>query len=287
MEQYLDTVSDWLSDVNVRAILKSVVVLLAGILLAKILKRKLTVKGLKAQQQMLLRRGASYLVIVLATAWALREMGFELSALLGAAGLLTIAVGFAAQTSFSNLISGLFLISEQPFQVGDLITVEGTTGEVLSVDTMSVKIRTFDNLMVRIPNETMLKTNVTNLTRFPIRRIDVKMGVAYKEDMQEVQRILIQAADANPKVLEEPRPLFIFLGFGDSSLDFQFSVWTRREDFLDVLNTVKMDIKNALDAHDVEIPFPHRTLYTGSETEPMPVKLVGQQRDETSAGGDA
>ena len=116
---------------------------------------------------------------------ALRELGFKLSVLLGAAGVLTVAVGFASQTSASNIISGLFLLGERPFSVGDVIRVGSTTGEVLSIDLLSAKLRTFENLFVRIPNETLIKSEVTNLSRLPVRRLDLKIGIAYKEEVGE------------------------------------------------------------------------------------------------------
>ncbi|MFT6270035.1 MAG: small-conductance mechanosensitive channel [Alphaproteobacteria bacterium] len=124
----------------------------------------------------------------------MKELGFDLSVVLGAAGIFSVAIGFASQTSASNLISGLFLMMERPFSVGDIIRVESTTGEVISIDLLSVKIRTFDNLFVRIPNESRIKTQVTTLTRFPIRRADLQIGIAYKEDIERVKEILNNVA---------------------------------------------------------------------------------------------
>ena len=145
---------------------------------------------------------------------------------------------------------------------------------MLSIDPLSVKLRTFDNLYVRIPNESLIKSETTTLTRYPIRRIDIKLGIAYKEDITRTRKILEQLARDNPLCLEEPGPLFIFLGFGDSSLDLQFSVWVKRENFLVLMNSIKEEIKCAFDAHGIEIPFPHRSLYAGSVTDPFPVKIV-------------
>ncbi|GAB6062128.1 mechanosensitive ion channel family protein [Deferrisoma palaeochoriense] len=228
-----------------------------------------------AQEHAMVRRLAFWGVMGLAAVSALRELGFELSVLLGAAGVLTVAVGFASQTSASNLISGLFLMAEKPFTVGDVIKVGDTMGEVLSVDLLSIKLRTFDNVFVRIPNETMIKAEISNYTRFPIRRLDVKVGVAYKEDISRVREVLLRVADKNPLYLEEPKPLIIFLGFGESSLDLQFSVWALRQNFLDLRNSIQEEIKQAFDEAGIEIPFPHRTLYAGSVTDPFPVRLVG------------
>ncbi|MFN9975907.1 MAG: mechanosensitive ion channel family protein, partial [Phycisphaerae bacterium] len=113
---------------------------------------------------------------------ALDSLGFDLKVLLGAAGILTVAVGFAAQTSASNLISGLFLMFERPFVVGNSIVIGDLRGEVVAIDMLSTKIRTFTNMMVRIPNETLVKSNIVNLSYFPIRRVDLEVGVAYSSD---------------------------------------------------------------------------------------------------------
>ncbi len=204
----------------------------------------------------------------------LRELGFSLSPLLGAAGILGIALGFASQTSVSNVISGFFLLAEEPFQVGDVIQVGDLKGVVLTIDMLSVKVRTFDNRMVRIPNETLVKSQFTNVTYFPIRRLDVPVGVAYKEDIGRVRQILLDVAKSNPNVLMEPEPMVIFQGFGGSSVDFKFAVWVRRESFLAVKNGITEDVKRRLDAEGVEIPFPHVSIYTGSESEPFPVRLL-------------
>jgi small-conductance mechanosensitive channel len=211
------------------------------------------------------------LVIVVSV---LRELGFSLAPLLGAAGILGIALGFASQTSVSNIISGFFLLAEEPFRVGDVITVGDVTGSVLTIDMLSVKIRTFDNKMVRIPNESLVKSQVTTVTRFPIRRVDVPVGVAYREDIRRVRRILLEVAEANPLVLMEPEPLVLFQGYGSSSIDFLFAVWAKRESWLAVKNQITEDVKVRFDEEGVEIPFPHVSVYAGSVTEPFQVRIL-------------
>lgn len=226
-----------------------------------------------AQRGMVFGKAIKYVGNLIILVLVLRELGFQLGPLLGAAGIVGIAVGFASQTSISNIISGVFLIVEQPFVVGDVIVVGGTTGEVLSVDVLSVKLRTFDNRFVRIPNETLLKSEMTTLTRFPIRRIDLVVGVAYKEDLAKVQEILMDIAEQENRCLQEPRPLIIFEGFGDSSINIKFAVWAARGEWLAVKNSMFLAIKNRFDQEGIEIPFPHRTIYAGSVTEPLPVTI--------------
>jgi small-conductance mechanosensitive channel len=287
MQEWITPFSDWLSAERLMSFVRAFVLVGVGLVLARIaavVTTKVTGSNLDAHAGMLVRRVVYYLVLVLFLVSALRELGFNLGVLLGAAGILSVAVGFASQTSASNLISGLFLLGERPFAVGDVITVGNTTGEVMSVDLLSVKIRTFDNRFVRIPNETMIKSEVTTLTRFPIRRYDVQLGIAYKEDIARAREVLMAVADRNPSCLEEPQPLFIFLGFGDSALNFQFSVWAARENFLDVRNSIQEEIKLAFDDAGIEIPFPHRTLYAGSVTEPFPVRVV-EDPDAAAASG--
>lgn len=241
---------------------------LAAVAVSRVLKNRAT-----RQDTMVVRRIVFYAILFIVIASALHELGLRIGVVLGAAGVLTVAVGFAAQTSVSNLISGLFVITERSFVVGDVIRIGEVTGEVLSIDLLSVKLRTFDNLYVRVPNEDVIKSTVTNLTHFPIRRLDILMGVAYKEDIRRVRDILMDVADRNPICLTEPVPLFIFKQFGDSALEFQFSVWGKRENWLDLINSIHTEIKEAFDAAGIEIPFPHRTIYAGSETAPIPVRM--------------
>jgi|SRR5690625_1639331 len=229
---------------------------------------------LDAHRAMVLRRIVFYLVLGLAVATALNQLGFQLGVLLGAAGILSVALGFASQTSASNLISGLFLVGERPFGIGDIIEVGSTRGEILSVDLLSVKLRTYDNLLVRIPNETLIKTEVINLSRFPLRRADLKLSVARKENIQRVRELLFAVAESNVLCLEEPKPLFIILGFGAYSTDIQFSVWAKRENFLALKNSMYEDIKLAFEEQQIEIPFPHTSLYAGSASEPIPIRFV-------------
>ena len=241
-----------------------------------------TRKRFSDQAGMLVHKAIWYLGTIILVVIVVQQMGFQITALLGAAGIAGIAIGFASQTSVSNIISGIFLVSERPFQVGDLISVGGTRGTVLSIDLLSVKLRTLDNMLVRIPNETMIKTEVTTITRFPIRRFDIQLGVAYREDVRRVRDILGDLARKNPYVLDEPEPLVLFTGFGDSALEFLFGVWFAKDDFLALRSSLMPELKERLDAEGIEIPFPHRTLYAGSATDPFPVRVV---QDAGEAGG--
>jgi len=209
------------------------------------------------------------------------QLGLSLAPLLGAAGIVGIALGFASQTSVSNIISGLFLIAEQPFKVDDIITVNNTTGVVISIDVLSAKLRTFDNQFVRIPNETLIKTEVRNLTRFPIRRFNAKVSVAYKEDISRVKEILMDVADKNEHALSEPTPIILFDAFGTSSIDLLFLVWAPVDEFLKLRNTIQEEIKARFDKEGIEIPFPHVSLYSGAATKAIPIEIADTKGENT------
>ncbi|MFW6193304.1 MAG: mechanosensitive ion channel family protein [Gemmatimonadota bacterium] len=244
--------------------------------LSRWLRRWVTETG-SPQRGLVVSKVFFYTGVAVLVVWILDELGFGLAPLLGAAGILGIALGFASQTSVSNIISGFFLMAEQPFRVDDIVQVGTTLGQVESIDMLSVKLRTFDNRFVRIPNESIIKTEVTNVTRYPVRRVDVAVGVAYKEDIERVRRVLLEVADANPLCLMEPAPMVIFDGYGESSLNLSFRVWATRENWLELRSTIHEDVKDRFDEEGIEIPFPHRTLYTGSATEPFPVRVTGDE----------
>lgn len=234
---------------------------------------------LSAHAQTLVRRGFFWGVFTLFIATGLSHLGVDLTVIMGAAGVLTLAVGFASQTTISNLISGLFVLGERSFSIGDNIQVGTTVGEVLSVDLLSVKLRTFDNLYIRIPNEQLIKSEVTTITKFPIRRFDCVVGVAYDSDIKQVQTVLTKVAADNPLCLDEPVPVFIILGFSASSIDIQFNVWAKRENFLDLKNSIQYEIKQAFDEANINIPFPHVTLNQPDNAKPFAIQFMNPNGD--------
>jgi small-conductance mechanosensitive channel len=249
----------WASD-TVRAGLRALLIVAVGLLVTRVVNNRLKLWSLHAQHRLIVRRLITGAILVISLVWAVSALGLEIGVVLGTAGVLTVAVGFAAQTSFSNLISGIFLMAEQPFRVGDVIKVGDTAGEVLSIDLLSVKLCTFDNLQVRIPNETMLKANVVNQTRFLLRRHDFKLAVAYQHDLARVRQILLDLADDNPLCLRNPLPAFQVVGFGPTSIEVQLSVWATRYNLGDLRTELAIAIQRALASQGVELPVPQRTL---------------------------
>ncbi len=237
----------------------AMVMCVAGVLIANVLGRlveQLLEKRVNAQLRMVLGKSVRFVIVLIALLCALSHLQINLTALLGAAGIMGVAVGFASQTSLSNVICGLFLILERPFKIGDIIDIDGTLGVVDSIDFLSTFIRAFDNRLIRIPNETMMKAKITNITSFPIRRADLPVSVAYSEDPARVMQLLRDTCNANPACLVEPEPLIIFAGLGKTSLDFTVCVWIDRTQFLAVKNSLLCEIKAAFDREKISPAYP-------------------------------
>lgn len=268
---------DWSKYFNVEIIdkvLRIGIILIVGLLILGIitaLVKKLLPAKFSMQRKMLINRFVRYTGIVILFLIVISEMNIDLTAIFGAAGVIGIVIGVASQTSIGNIVSGFFLVSEKPFELGDLIRIGDKTGTVYSIDLLSIKIKTLDNLLLRIPNQTVISTEVINVTKFPIRRLDIDLSVAYKEDLEKVIEVIKRIVKRNPFCLDEPEPLVVFKDFGASGINILLGVWFEKANFLKVKNSLFMEIKSTFDAEGIEIPFPHVSIYTGEATKPFPV----------------
>ena len=223
-------------------------------LIAKAIRRVPEAK-LPAQRTAIIIRFLKYIFYVVVVLYVLGLFGINLKAIWGAAGIAGVAIGFAAQTSVSNLISGLFVLTEGSIHVGDTIIVGDVTGIVDEVKLLSIRVHTFDNQMVRIPNSTIINSNLTNNSYHTKRRWTVKVGVDYSTDMKYALETLQKAADLCPTVLKDPAPTVWFDGFDASSINLVVAVWFKPADFLQTRNDIYIAIKKVLDDANISIPF--------------------------------
>ncbi|RMF58439.1 MAG: mechanosensitive ion channel family protein, partial [Calditrichaeota bacterium] len=121
------------------------------------------------------------------------------------------------------------------------------------------------------------------ITRFPIRRADIKVSVAYKEDLDRVKQILMDIAHQHPLCLQEPAPLIFFDQFGSSSIDLRLAVWAAREDWLTVKNEIYETVKRRFDEEGIEIPFPHVSIYAGAVSDPIKIQMVDSREKEENS----
>ena len=224
---------------------------------------KLVVKGIRkakipkfdTHKKEILIRFIKYLIYTIIVIQVLGLLGINFSALWGAAGIAGVAIGFAAQTSVSNLISGLFVITEGSLKLGDLIEVDGIKGFVDSINLLSVRVHTTDNQMVRIPNSTIIDSNLKNISYHKTRRLVIGISVSYDTDMKKALEVLMTAPSLCPTVLSDPEPGAWYTGFGDSGINMELAVWFHEENFRQTKNDVFIAIKKVFDDASIEIPF--------------------------------
>lgn len=245
-------------------ILAAIVLCFIGFLIARFISNtfiRTIGSRFNAHQSLIWRRGIFYSIFLFFLIASLKEAGFELSVFLGAAGILTVALGFASQTSASNLISGIFLIGEGSFEIGDTIQItliRGHTieGEVISIDLLSVKLLTQDNIYVRLPNEQLIRAPVLNLSKFPIRRIPITLAINFHEDIIKVRKVLLDVANKYPHVLTDPKPAVTVTAFRESSIELLFAIWCQQDNFLKVRDEMQELIRNGFLDNKIEIPVP-------------------------------
>lgn len=227
-------------------------------------------RGLKGQTRELLRKFLVYTGSGLLVISILNATGFSVGGLLGAAGVLGIAVGIASQTSLSNIISGVFLLSERFFEVGDVVRFGELTGVVHSTDLLSVKIKSFDNVLVRIPNQNLIEQSISNITRFPIRRLDFVITIPIAQSIEKSLEVLREAGLSTTLVMEEPEPVAFVREQTPHGWSLLLGVWFERQNVLAVRNIVTAAIQTGFQQRGLRI----QTAVIGVEsTGPaMPVK---------------
>ena len=207
-----------------------------------------------------------YLLITIGVIVALAVLGVELRNFAIVAGALGIGIGFGLQNVVSNFASGLILLFERPVRVGDTVVVGGEWGTIRKIGLRSTIMLTFDQSEMIVPNADLVSEKVVNWTLSnPTARFIIEVGVAYGSDIGEVLRIMHEAGAANEFALPDPPPLALFVGFGDSSLDFELRVWVKEiQNRLQVRSAILADIDRRFREAGIEIPFPQRDLHVRS-----------------------
>ena len=259
------SLNQFFNNLPYQTILKAVIIAVCGLIIIRIITAvlKRTVKKKISQQSfMLINKIVIYSGLFIVILTVLSIFNIDLTALLGAAGIAGLTIGVASKNSVGNIISGIFLISEKSFQVGDVVKIGDKTGIVYSIDLLSIKLRTFDNLFVRIPNENIINSDVTTVTRFPIRRMDINISVPYDTDLEKVKNILLSAASENPLCLTEPEPLFVYNGFGEKGCEILLGMWFEKTSYLQLKNSIIPEIKKAFEKEKIEFAYPALKIHT-------------------------
>ncbi|KQY52427.1 mechanosensitive ion channel family protein [Lysobacter sp. Root494] len=246
-------------------LLGSIVILLLGMWLSRRLSKTLDRAFERAHMEATLRgflRNIAYaamLVIVIVA--ALQSLGVpttSVMAVLGAAGL---AIGLALKDSLSNIASGVMLIVQRPFHVGDFVQAAGLEGTVDQIRVFQTKLRTTDNRVVVVPNSLITTAPIINFTANPQRRIDLAVGVGYEDDLKAARAVLLEVAGANPLVLAAPPPEALVTTLAESSVNLELRAWVNTPDYGNARSELVAAVRDGLVERGLNIPYPQRDLH--------------------------
>ncbi len=192
---------------------------------------------------------------------ALGALGVETTSLIAVIGAAGLAVGFALQSSLSNIASGIMLVVFQPFKVGNYINAGGTSGVVEEIRIFNTILRTFDNRKIIVPNSRVTADNITNYSAKETRRIDLEFSIGYGDDLKLTRTILEKIVKADVRILEDPAPEIGVLKLGESSVDFFVRPWVKAADYWPVKCDLLEKVKLTFDDEGISIPFPQRDVH--------------------------
>jgi small conductance mechanosensitive channel len=246
-------------------LLGAVVILLLGMWLSRRLSKTLDRAFERAHMEATLRgflRNIAYAaMLVIVVVAALQSLGVpttSVMAVLGAAGL---AIGLALKDSLSNIASGVMLIVQRPFHVGDFVQAAGLEGTVDQIRVFQTKLRTTDNRVVVVPNSLITTAPIINFTANPQRRIDLTVGVGYEDDLKAARAVLLEVAAANPLVLAAPPPEALVTTLGESSVNLELRAWVNTPDYGNARSELTAAVRDGLVGRGLNIPYPQRDLH--------------------------
>ncbi|MBZ5714023.1 mechanosensitive ion channel family protein [Nannocystis pusilla] len=217
--------------------------------------------------KLLLVGGATYFALL---AWKVDVTGW-----LASAGIVGIAVGFAAKDSLANLFAGIFILADAPYKIGDMIKFDdGLRGRVTDIGLRSTRILTRDNIEINVPNSIIGNSKVVNESAGPTEkeRVSVKVSVAIGSDIDLVRAVLLECPKGQPHICDEPAPTVVFTSFGRSGLELSLLVWIHQPGLLEeVLDNLNCRVYKALTAANIEIPYSKHDVYIKGLPEPFPL----------------
>lgn len=238
----------------------------AWLIVVRLMKEGMTRYRMDPSIRQLIENLFSVLATTLAVVTVLAQFGFDVLSIIAGLGIVGIAVGFAAQSTLSNFIAGITLLIERPFHIGDWVTINGQDGKVIKIALRTTWLRTRDNIFAMIPNDSVASSDIINYSAEGATRLNIPVGIAYKESAKAAREALMPVLLGHPEVLQVPgmEPRVMLKNLGDSSQDLEVKIWIT-PDNLDVQPRIMADIleqmKEALDAAGIEIPFPHLQLF--------------------------
>lgn len=206
-------------------------------------------------------------------------IGINPSALLVAGGVTGIILGFASQNIVGNLISGFFLMVERPIKIGDQVEISGISGYVTDIRIISTIIRTYDGLLVRLPNQQVFTTNITNIVGHPVRRFEYTIRIRYSDDADAAIFLIKDLIDKEPFALLNPSPSVFVSDLGDSWVNLTVRIWAPVSEWFGIKTRVLWNIKKTLEGNGIEIPLPQRIVRIQSDPKKIPEELMPPEKE--------
>jgi len=215
----------------------------------------------------------------------LDQLGLNVTVLIGGLSIAGVIAGFAARDSLENFISGITILVDKPFQVGDYIEIEDEYGQVDEITLRSTRIRTVQNEIIVLPNLQMITQRVINHTKRNVLRVDVDFGIAYKEYPEEAREVLLPLTEDDDRIFSEPSPTVVVTGMNDSSVDMALRFYIRDpSQEVPIRWEYTEKVREALREADIEIPFPHRQLFLDEAKALQGSKLLSPVQQDNGAG---
>ena len=192
---------------------------------------------------------------------AIAQLGIEVAPLLAGLGIAGFIIGFALQDTLSNFASGMMILVYRPFDVGAVIEAGGVTGKVDKMNLVSTMVLTFDNQLLVVPNKQIWGGVIRNVTHQDTRRVDMKFGIGYSDNIQKAEQLLREIVTGCEKVLKDPEPVIQLHELGESSLNFIVRPWSKTDQYWDVYWHVTREVKRRFDEEGISIPFPQRDVH--------------------------
>jgi small-conductance mechanosensitive channel len=272
------------AQVTVGDLLKFVFILFFSVFLSRILtlylRRSLKNKVSKDVSETLLKI-LQYSILIIVFISVLPLIGFNPSTLLLAGGVTGIILGFASQNIVGNLVSGFFLMVERPIKIGDQVQINDVSGYVIDIRIISTLIRTFDGLLVRIPNQQVFTTNITNIVGHPVRRFEYLIRIRYSDDADAAIKLIKDLIDKEPFALLNPSTSVFVSDLGDSSVNISVRIWAPVNEMFGIKTRILWNIKQTLEENGIEIPLPQRIVRIQTDAKNIPEELIPEKEIES------
>ncbi len=257
---------------------KALLIALTAFLVAVILRRRVyeaASKRVSRDIASIVSKTIAYTVILLGIIAALAQLGVDISVFLVAGGIAGIIIGIASQTVASNFLSGLFLYFERPFKEGDPVSIDGVGGIIYDVSIMSSKVRRWDGVMVRIPNDAVFKSRIEVYNKSLARRVEYRVPISYLADVERAQKTILEALEREPLVLAEPGPEAFVDNLGERGPELLVRFWAPSSLWFPAKMKGLKIIKEALEEAGIEVPPPARRVLLSMEDEGAPGGKAG------------